>query len=118
MERPGDALPILMDAVDPQILDASIFPSIYPITVLAETYRLMGQTDKARETAEEALRIFRQMDERCFGAWALYEMATIQSENDSRQIDEAPHTREKSVLTLSKRWKIQTTCPNRKLRRS
>ena len=92
MERPGDALPILNNAVDPQILEASIFPSIYPITVLAETYRLMGQTDKACETAEEALRIFRQTDERCFGAWALYEMAIIQSENNSKQIEEAPHT--------------------------
>jgi tetratricopeptide (TPR) repeat protein len=92
MERPVDALPILMNAVDPQILEASIFPSIYPITVLAETYRLMGQTDKARQTAEEALQIFRQTGERCFGAWALYEMAVIQSENNSKQIEEAPHT--------------------------
>ena len=92
MDRPEEALLILKDVVNQKILESSIFPSVYSITVLAETYLKMGQTDKALQTAEEALRIFRQRGERCVGAWALYVMAIIQSENNSRQIKEAPHT--------------------------
>lgn len=92
MDRPEEALSILKDVANPKILESSIFPSICPITVLAETYLQMGQTDKALQTAEEALRIFRQRGERCVGAWALYVMAIIQSENDSKLIEEAPHT--------------------------
>jgi len=92
LDRPEEALSILQNVTIPKLLESSIFPTICPLTVLAETYVQMGQTDKALQTAEEALRIFRQTGERCVGAWAIYVMAIIQSENDSKQIEEAPHT--------------------------
>jgi tetratricopeptide (TPR) repeat protein len=92
LDRPDDALPILEEAVEPQNLDCSINSSIHPITALSEAYRLSGQIAKAILTAEEALRLYRQTEERCFGAWALYGMAKIQSENGSGQIEQATHT--------------------------
>jgi len=67
-------------------LDTSIVSSIYPLTALSEAYRLIGKTGKAIEAAEKALHLFRQTEERYFGAWALYVMAKIQSENGSEQI--------------------------------
>jgi len=90
--RPDDALPILEEAVEPQNLDSSIISSIHPITVLSEAYRLSGQIAKAILTAEEALRLFRKSEERCFGAWTLLVMAKIQSENGSDQIEQAKQT--------------------------
>jgi tetratricopeptide (TPR) repeat protein len=90
--RPDDAIQILEEAVEPQNLDSSMGPSIHPITVLSEAYRLSGQIAKAVLTAEEALRLYRQTQVRCLGAWALYVMAKIQSENDSGQIEQATHT--------------------------
>ena len=87
--RPDDALPILQAAVKPKKLDFSILSSIYPITALSEAFRLNGQVAKAFETAEEALRIFRQTEERCFGAWTLLVMAKIQTEMGSEQIEQA-----------------------------
>ncbi|UCD78684.1 MAG: AAA family ATPase [Desulfobacterales bacterium] len=90
--RPDDALSILEEAVKPQNLDSSILSSVYPITALSEAFRLNGQLEKAFETAEEALRIFRQTEERCFGAWTLLVMAKIQSENGSDQIEQAPQS--------------------------
>jgi tetratricopeptide (TPR) repeat protein len=90
--RPDDALPILEKAVEPQNLESSIGSSIHPITALSEAYRLSGQIAKAIRTAEEALRLYRQTQEHCFGAWALYVKAKIQSENGSGQIEQATHT--------------------------
>ncbi len=90
--RPDDALPILEEAVEPQNLESSINSSIHPITALSEAYRLSGQIAKAILTAEEALRLYRQTQEHCFGAWALYVMAKIQSENGSGQVEQATHT--------------------------
>jgi class 3 adenylate cyclase/tetratricopeptide (TPR) repeat protein len=90
--RPDDALPILEEAVKPQNLDSSILSSVYPMTALSEAFRLKGQLAKAFETAEEALRIFRKTEERCFGAWTLLVMAKIQSEYGSDQIEQAKQT--------------------------
>ena len=90
--RPDDALPILEEAVKPQNLDSSILSSVYPMTALSEAFRLNGQLAKAFETAEEALRIFRKTEERCFGAWTLLVMAKIQSEYGSDQIEQAKQT--------------------------
>ena len=90
--RLDDAFPILEEAVKPQKLNSSILSSVYPITALSEAFRLNGQLAKAFETAEEALRIFRQTEERCFGAWTLLVMAKIQSENGSEQIEQAKQT--------------------------
>jgi predicted ATPase/class 3 adenylate cyclase len=89
LERRDDALPILEDAVKPQNLDFSLVSAIYPLTALSEAYRLNRQIAKALETAEEALRIFRQTEEHYFGAWALFIMAKIQSDNNSEQPDQA-----------------------------
>jgi len=86
--RPDAALPILEEAVKPQNLDFSIVSSIYPITALSEAYRLNGKIGKAIEAAEKALGIFRQTEERYFGAWALFVMAKIQSDNHSEQPDQ------------------------------
>jgi predicted ATPase/class 3 adenylate cyclase len=86
--RPDAALPILEEAVKPQNLDFSIVSSIYPITALSEAYRLNGQIGKAIEAAEKALRIFGQTKECCFGAWALFVMAKIQSDNHFEQPDQ------------------------------
>jgi tetratricopeptide (TPR) repeat protein len=90
--RLDDALPILEEAVKPQNLDSSILSSVYPMTALSEAFRLNGQLAKAFETAEEALRIFRKTEERCFGAWTLLVMAKIQSEYGSDQIEKAKQT--------------------------
>jgi tetratricopeptide (TPR) repeat protein len=95
--RPDDALPILEEAVEPQNLDSSIYTSIHPITVLSEAYRLSGQIAKAILTAEEALLLYRQTEERFFGTWALYVMAKIQSENGSEQIEQATHTYRQAI---------------------
>ena len=38
------------------------------------------------------MRLYRQTEEHCFGAWALYVMAKIQSEPGSDQIEQATHT--------------------------
>jgi class 3 adenylate cyclase/tetratricopeptide (TPR) repeat protein len=89
---PDDALPILEEAVKPQNLESSILSSVYPMTALSEAFRLKGQLAKAFETAEEALRIFRKSEERCFGAWTLLVMAKIQSECGSDQIEQAKQT--------------------------
>ena len=62
------------------------------MTALSEAFRLNGQLAKAFETAEEALRIFRKTEERCFGAWTLLVMAKIQSEYGSDQIEQAKQT--------------------------
>jgi tetratricopeptide (TPR) repeat protein len=83
LERRDDALLILEEAIKPQSLNFSIVPAIYPLTALAEAYRLEGQIAKAFETAEKALHIYRQTEERYFGAWALFVMAKIQSDNHS-----------------------------------
>ena len=95
--RPDDALPILEEATEPQKLDSSVISTIHPISVLAEAYRLTGQITKAVETAEKALRVFRQTEEICFGAWALYVMSKIQSENGSEQIEQATHTYRRAI---------------------
>ena len=81
-----EALPILEEAIKPQNLDFSIVSSIYPLTALSEAYRLIGKIGKAIEAVEKALHLIRQTEERYFGAWALYVMAKIQSENGSEQI--------------------------------
>jgi tetratricopeptide (TPR) repeat protein len=86
--HPDDALPIAGEAVRPQKVSFSIVPSAYPLTALAEAYRLKGDTKKAIQNAEEALSIFRQNGERGFGAWALYYMAKIQSDGGPEQIDQ------------------------------
>jgi tetratricopeptide (TPR) repeat protein len=89
--HPDHALPILEEAVRPHKVNLSAVPTIYPLTALAEAYHLIGQTEKAIQNAEEALRIFRQRGERGFGAWALYYMAKIHSEEDSEQMQHAVH---------------------------
>jgi class 3 adenylate cyclase/tetratricopeptide (TPR) repeat protein len=90
--RPDDAFPIIEEAVKPKNLDASIISSVYPLTALSEALRLAGKLAKAFETAEEALRIFRQTEERCFGAWTLLVLAKIQSEMGSERIEPARQT--------------------------
>jgi tetratricopeptide (TPR) repeat protein len=97
LDRPDDAIPILEKAVEPQSLDSSVISTIHPISVLAEAYRLTGQIKKAVKTAEEALRVFRQTEEICFGAWAIYVMAKIQSETGSEQIGQATHTYRRAI---------------------
>jgi len=62
--------------------------AIYPLTALSEAYRLNGQIAKAFETAEKALHIYRQIEERYFGAWALLAMAKIQSDNHAEAPDQ------------------------------
>ena len=91
-EHLDEALPILEEAIKPQNLDFSIVSSIYPLTALSEAYRLTGKIGKAIEAAEKALRLFSQTEERYFGAWALYVMAKIQSENDSEPIEQTKQT--------------------------
>lgn len=86
--RPDDALPILEEAVKPQNLNFSIVSSIYPITALSEAYRLNGNIKKAIETVQRALGISCQTEERYFGAWALFVMAKIQSDNHAEQPDQ------------------------------
>jgi tetratricopeptide (TPR) repeat protein len=90
--QPDHALPILEEAVRPEKASFSAVPSSYPLTALAEVYRLKGDTKKAVHNAEEALSIFRQREERGFAAWALYYMAKIQSEDKSEQIQHAIQT--------------------------
>lgn len=87
--HPADALPIIEEAVKPKNLDSSIISSVYPLTALSEALRLNGKLANAFETAEDALRIFRQTEERCFGAWTLLVMAKIQSEIGSEKIAQA-----------------------------
>ncbi len=89
---PDHALPILQEAVRPQKVSFSVVPSGYPLTALAEVYRLKGETKKAIQHAEEALSIFRQREERGFAAWACYYMAKIQSEDKSVQVQHAIQT--------------------------
>lgn len=51
---------------------------------------MCGQIDKAIEISEKALKIYKETDERTFGAWSLYTAAKIQSENNQEQ--QAVHT--------------------------
>ena len=82
LNRPDEALPVLEESVKPDNLHSSLVSSIYPLTALSEAYRIKGQFEKAIETAEEALRIYHQTAEHCFGSWALYTMAKIQTNAD------------------------------------
>ena len=75
----------------------SAIPSSYPLTALAEVYRLKGDTKKAIHNAEKALSIFRQREERGFAAWALYYMAKIRSEDKSEQIQHAVQTYREAI---------------------
>jgi class 3 adenylate cyclase/tetratricopeptide (TPR) repeat protein len=86
--HPDHALPIVAESVSPQKVSFSIVPPAYPLTALAEAYRLKGETKRALEKAEEALRIFRQNGEQGFGAWALYYMAKIQFDGGLEQIQQ------------------------------
>jgi class 3 adenylate cyclase/tetratricopeptide (TPR) repeat protein len=90
--RPDHALSILREAVRPQKASFSAIPSSYPLTALAEVYRLKGDTKSAIHNAEEALSISLRSEERGFAAWALYYMAKIQSEDKSEQILHAIQT--------------------------
>ena len=87
--HPDAALPILEEAVKPHKMNLSAVPSIYPLTALAEAYHLKGQTEKAIHNLKEALNIFHQKGERGFGAWALYYMAKIQSQEESEQVQQS-----------------------------
>jgi len=87
--QPDQALSILAEAVRPQKVSFSAVPSAYPLTALAEAYRLKGETKKAIQNAADALSISRQNGEQGFAAWALYYMAQIQSDGDSGQIQKA-----------------------------
>jgi tetratricopeptide (TPR) repeat protein len=95
--RHDDALPILEEAVAPQNIVRSIGSAIQLLTTLSEAYCLGGQIAKAILTAEEALRLYRQTKEHCFGTRALYVMAKIQSENGSGQIEQVPHTLRQAI---------------------
>lgn len=88
MGRPDLALPILEQAARPQNLNVSVTPSIYPITELAEAYRLNGQIERAIERAEEAVAIFRRTGERGLGAWALHVMGKIQASQGTGQMEQ------------------------------
>ena len=90
--RPEDALPIIEEAVRPKNLDSSIISSVYPLTALSEALRLNGKLIKAFKTTEEALRIYRQNEEHCFGAWTLLVMAKIQSDRGSETSEQARQT--------------------------
>jgi len=87
--HPDDALAIVAEGVRPQKVSFSIVPSAYPLTALAEAYRLKGETKKALQNAEEALSIFRQNGEQGFAAWALYHLAKIQFNGGSEQLEQA-----------------------------
>ncbi len=54
-------------------------------SALKQIISLNGKLGKAIEAAEKALGIFRQTEERYFGAWALFAMAKIQSDKHSGQ---------------------------------
>ena len=85
--HPNHAVPILQEAVRPQKASFSPISSGYPLTALAEVYRLKGDIKEAIRNAEEALSIFRQREERGFAAWALYYMAKIHSDEKSGQME-------------------------------
>jgi len=104
--HPADALPIIEEAVKPKNLEASIISSVYPLTVLSEALRLNGKLAKAFETAEDALRIFRQTEERCFGAWTLLVMAKIQSEMGAEQIERARQSY-RQAIDLAGKFKMR-----------
>jgi len=87
--QPDQGLSILTEAVRPQKVSFSAVPSAYPLTALAEAYRLKGDTKKAMQNAEDALSISRQNGEQGFAAWALYYMAQILLDGDSGQIQKA-----------------------------
>ena len=90
LKQPEKALPILTEAVDHRFFNSSVIPAIYTINALSEAHRLCGQIDKAIETSEKALKIYRETAERTFGAWTLYTAAKIQSDNHQEQ--QAVHT--------------------------
>jgi hypothetical protein len=85
----AESISFIEEAVNPQNLDFSLVSAIYPLTTLSEAYRLNGQIAKAFESAEKALYIYRQTEEHYFGAWALFVMSKIQSDNNSEQPDQA-----------------------------
>jgi tetratricopeptide (TPR) repeat protein len=97
MGRPDLALPILEEAVSPENLNVSVVPSIYPITELAEAYRLDGQIERAIEKAEEAVAIFGRTGERGCGAWGLYVMAKIQAGQGTGQMEQAIHSYRQAI---------------------
>ena len=96
------ALPALEEAVKPQNIKSSITPSVYPVATLAEAYRQAGRIELASRTIENALTIFRKTGESCFGAWALFVKARIQSEIESGQTDQAAHTYHQAIELAQK----------------
>jgi class 3 adenylate cyclase/tetratricopeptide (TPR) repeat protein len=87
--NPDAALSILKEAVEPHKSNISAVPTTYPLTALAEVYYLKGQTEKAIHNLEIAFDSVKQKGERGFGAWALYNLAKIQSQGDSELVQQA-----------------------------
>jgi class 3 adenylate cyclase/tetratricopeptide (TPR) repeat protein len=77
--EPKRTLIVLEEGGKAENLQASIF-TVHPMTVLADAYRVVGETALANETLSRALKIANEREERGFEAWAMLVMAGIHAE--------------------------------------
>ena len=83
--EPERALNILEEGINKDYLQASYWPT-HPMIVLADAYRAVGKFALAIDTASRALELADGREERGFEAWAIFVMATINSDT-GRKVD-------------------------------
>jgi class 3 adenylate cyclase/tetratricopeptide (TPR) repeat protein len=74
--EPRRALTVLEEGTKPSNLQGAIW-IVHPITVLADTYRAVGDIALATETASRALKLAKEGEARGLEAWAMHVMAGI-----------------------------------------
>ena len=75
--EPKRALNLLEEGTTGENLNASWCGISYPLTVLAEAYRMNGELDLAYETVHRGFQYADSRDERGWRAWAIHGMAQI-----------------------------------------
>jgi tetratricopeptide (TPR) repeat protein len=77
--EPMRALTVLEEGTKPGNLEGAVW-TCHPLTVLADTYRAVGEIALASETVSNALWIADEGEEQGFEAWAMLVMARIKAE--------------------------------------
>jgi tetratricopeptide (TPR) repeat protein len=91
-DEPKRALSVLEEGTKPGNLKGGVW-TVHPLTVLADTYRTVGQFQLATETISNALSLANKGQERGFEAWAMLAMARIEAELDRFEEAEAWYRR-------------------------
>ncbi len=77
--EPMRALGVLQEGTKPGNLKGAVW-TVHPLTVLADTYRAMGEMELATEAISSALALADEGEERGFEAWAMLIQARINAE--------------------------------------